>query len=162
MNNRWATCMLLLALAASTACGVREPRAIVEGLDSCDYCRMSISDARFGAQVVTGTGKIHTFDSVECVAGFVDALGPGTTLTGVYVTNFADPGEFVRAEHAVYLMDGRIESPMGRRLVAFAPGTDTTKLLHEHGGTVLDWNVVKERLGSLSHQHASAGVRHAH
>lgn len=162
MSNRRATSLFLLALATATACSVREPRAIVEGQDSCDYCRMSISDARFGAQVITGKGKIHTFDSVECVAGFVAALDADTKLTGIYVTDFANAGEFVRAEHAVYLMDGRIESPMGRRLVAFAQGTDTTYLLREHGGSVLDWNAVQERLGTLSHAHASAGTRHAH
>jgi copper chaperone NosL len=162
MNDRRATSILLLALATVTACGVREPRAIVEGQDSCDYCRMSISDARFGAQVITSTGKIHTFDSVECVAGFVAALDADTKLTGVYVTNFANAGEFVRAEQAVYLMDGRIESPMGRRLVAFAQGTDTTRLIREHGGTVLDWEAVQLRLDTLSHEHASLGGLHAH
>lgn len=162
MNNRRATSILLLALATSTACGVREPRAIVEGQDSCEYCRMSISDARFGAQVITGTGKVHTFDSVECVAGFVAALDADTKLTGVYVTNFAKAGEFVRAEQAVYLMDGRIESPMGRRLVAFAQGTDATQLLREHGGEVLDWDTVRERLGTLSHDHAMVDGQHAH
>ena len=30
-------------------------------------CRMLVSDARFGAQVVTRTGKTLTFDSIECM-----------------------------------------------------------------------------------------------
>ncbi len=149
--------LLLLAFAAA-GCRSSEPRALVAGEDTCAYCRMSITDERFGAQVVTGTGKIHTFDSIECLAGFVVTLASETRVAGVYVTDFADPGTFVAAEQAVYIIDGHVDSPMGRRLIGFAADADTTALRATYGGRVLSWPAVLREINEADareHDHGA-------
>ena len=61
---------------------------------------------------------MHTFDSIECVAGYVLGVD-AARLRGVWVTDYHRPGTFVAADSATYWqVDGA--SPMGRGLVATA------------------------------------------
>ena len=72
MTRRDALTFFALALLA--AC-TEPPRALVAGRDACAYCRMTIDDPRFGALVRTAKGRLQTFDSIECAAAYVAALG---------------------------------------------------------------------------------------
>ncbi len=162
MNQLTRMSILLLALSTVSACAPAAPRALVAGQDSCAYCRMSISDVRFGTQYMTAKGVIHTFDSVECLAAFVATLPAATPTTGGFVTDFANAESLIAAEDALYLVDGRIESPMGRRVVAFAPSSSRESLVASYGGTVTSWIEVRKLLAadtlasSLAHTHAHA------
>ena len=49
------------------------PVEIVYGRDSCDYCRMIISDPRFAAEIRRGPGrKVYKFDDVGDAVFFLD------------------------------------------------------------------------------------------
>ncbi len=161
MNHVTRLSILILALSAAGGCGDTTPRALVEGQDSCDFCRMSISDLRFGAQLITSTGKVHTFDSIECLAGFAASLPAITKVSGIYVTDFREAGSFVAAEAAIYLVDGRVESPMGRRVVAFASTVSSDELVATYGGEVKTWAEVTALLADERVALASTH-RHGH
>lgn len=137
----------MLAIAVAAACAAR-PRALVAGEDSCDYCRMSISDTRFGGEVLTGKGRLHTFDSVECLVSYVAALGDSATGAEVYVADY-ESSAMVPAKTARFVVGGSLHSPMGQDLVAFAPTTPDDKLA-SYGGRVLTWDEVRTSLRSVS------------
>jgi copper chaperone NosL len=151
--------ILLLALSTVGACAPSAPRALIAGQDSCAYCRMTISDVRFGAQYITAKGVIHTFDSVECLAAFLATLPASTPATGGFVTDFNNTDTRVAAEDAIYLVDGRIESPMGRRVVAFAPSANSESLVAEYGGSVQTWPDVRKLLAADT---STQGIAHSH
>lgn len=130
--------MLLASLL--TACGDVGPRAVVAGTDACGYCRMTVSDPRFAAEVVTSTGRVHVFDSVECLAGYVRGAAEGTVRT-LWVTDAEAPGRFVAADRAGYLLDATIRGPMGRA-VAFASPEAARAAQARYGGTVAAWSAV--------------------
>jgi copper chaperone NosL len=58
--------IVLIACVLSNSCEVR-PDAINYNEDQCEYCKMKISDTRFGAELVTRKGKIYKYDSAECL-----------------------------------------------------------------------------------------------
>lgn len=130
---------LILSLAVA-ACGGSGPRAVVLGEDECGFCRMTVSDARFAAEVVTSTGRVHVFDSVECLAGYARNAEPGSIRT-LWVTDAELPGQFVEAERAGYLLDASLRGPMGRA-VAFANLDAARDAQARYGGTVADWSRV--------------------
>lgn len=136
--------ILSLALACLAGCGDAEPHALLRGEDSCAYCRMTIDDVRFGVLVLTNRGRLQTFDSIECAAGWVAAQDATHAPTAIWVTNFADPSQWVDATKAVYLQGSRLRSPMGRDLVAFATDADPDALQLAHGGTAITWPRVQE------------------
>ena len=131
---------LALTLAASlVACAPRGPQPIAYGTESCDVCRMTISEPRFGAEVLTTTGKARKFDSIECLANYVLQARTEGTLASAWVTDYRQPGTFIAADSAVYLREAGPHSPMGMRLMAFAPGSDVAALVREFGGAPLSW-----------------------
>jgi copper chaperone NosL len=140
-----------LALVAALGCaGGSGPRPIVLGEDSCAFCRMAITDARYGGELRTSTGRVHTFDAVECLAGFVAAAGDSARFDGVWVSDF-EGGPMLDAQAAVYLQGGSLHSPMGRQLTAFAPTRDTRELVERFGGTVLRWHDVVAQAATMPH-----------
>jgi len=98
-------------LTASMACAAG-PHVLRLGIDICTECRMLVSDARFGAQVVTRTGKTLTFDSIECMKTYVARL-PAGEVREVWVVDANHPGTLVRATEANERRDGILHPPMG-------------------------------------------------
>lgn len=131
----------LLVATFMTACS-EAPRTIHLGSDSCDHCHMTISEERFAAQLVTDRGRTYVFDSVECMAEFVgsEAFPEGTR--SLWVTDFAEPGSWVRAEEARFLRSDDLRSPMGMGFGAFASRDGVDAARAELGGEVLDWDGV--------------------
>ena len=143
---------LLLSLAV-VACQ-RAPRPLIAGTDACEFCRMTVSDTRFGGEIESKTGRIHTFDSIECLASFyVDASARGD-VARAWVTDF-ETGRFLAADSAVFIVDGRVNSPMGRSLVALAPNTPAESRL-QYGGKVIGWAELLELMRTKSMQPGAA------
>ena len=99
----------MLAVTAACAGGAH---AIRIGIDVCRECGMLVSDARFGAQVVTRTGKTLTFDSIECMNKFVKTMATGD-VREVWVVDASQPGALVRLAEAKTIGDGALHPPMG-------------------------------------------------
>lgn len=131
---------VLLALSAA-ACS-SGPRDLVAGEDACRFCRMTIDDVRFGAMVVTATGRVETFDAVECLASFVSSLPTQAAPRGIWVANFESPSRWLPASAAIYLHRSTLRSPMGRELAAFDPTTPQAMLRDKYGGQLLTWKDV--------------------
>lgn len=97
------------------------PEPIDYGKDACAHCKMAISDTKYGAELVTGKGKIYKFDSAECMIDFlngdIDKLIDSNAL--FLVTDLAAPGELIDAKTAFFLHDKEYQSPMGGNLAAF-------------------------------------------
>lgn len=117
------------------------PRPLVVGEDSCDFCKMAISDTRYGGEVRTSTGRIVTFDAVECLAGYIAAAGDSARLDGVWVADF-NGGGMIPAAEARYVRGGTLHSPMGRQITSFAPSASTADLVARYGGEVTTWQQV--------------------
>lgn len=154
--------VLIVATLVLLACGRDGPRPLVVGQDACDFCRMTLSDLRFGGEIVTSTGRIRTFDSVECLAGFVAAAGDSLTAASVWVSDFTS-STLVAAADAHFLMGGSIHSPMGRQVASFRADSDTAALLAKHGGKLLTWKDIvalgRSRAFAASHERAHELVR---
>lgn len=146
-KRRAATALMLAVIASS--CAPAGPRPIVLGEDQCHFCKMEITDARFGAQVVMRTGRVQVFDSVECLAAFV-ASAPAESIASVWVADVAAPATFVRAEEAGFLLDGVLRGPMGRA-VSFATPAAASREGQQSGGATVSWRaLVSDSSGILS------------
>ncbi|MCC6773217.1 MAG: nitrous oxide reductase accessory protein NosL [Gemmatimonadaceae bacterium] len=131
--------VLASVVLASAGCGGEKgPRPLVVGEDSCDFCKMAISDPRFGAEVRTTTGRLVTFDAVECVAGYVGAATDKSRIAGIWVADYHG-GAMVPADSALFVSGGSLHSPMGRQLTSFAPSISADSLATLYGGTVIRW-----------------------
>ena len=103
------------AIAAS-ACA-SDPH-IAFGTDTCAQCRMVIADRRFGAVLVSNTGKSFEFDSVDCLLDYLEGT-TGFKVRGTWVADASRPGTLIHAAKAVFVRQGALKPPMGNT-VAFS------------------------------------------
>ncbi len=155
--------LLLIAALVLAGCEVA-PQPIRYGEDVGEHCRMTISDERFGTELLTTTGKAYKFDSVECLAGYVLAHPEAAEEAhSLWVTSYDDPGTLVPLGDAFFLYAPSIRSPMGQNLAAFGPGTtEADALARFEDAEVLAWNEVLARVesSSASPRSSDAHARH--
>ena len=128
-----------LAVSLSLAGCQAEPRPVQLGVDSCTFCRMTVGDPRFAAEFVTKKGKVLTFDSIECLAAFAVADEDAGTP---WVTNFNDPGEWLKADRAFFVRSPAVRSPMGLNVSAYKTRAAFEKAKSDSNGQELRWDDV--------------------
>lgn len=138
---------IALAVAAS-ACAAPGPRTIAYGRDTCDYCHMLITDRRFGGQLVTSKGKVHAFDSVECLAAYYLANDAAADGSHLWVADFGEPEHWVAEDQAVFARSTVLQSPMGLGIVSFDAKPDTAAIRGELHATIVTWHEVLELVRS--------------
>lgn len=137
-------------LATMVACTSGGPRSIAYGRDECAWCRMTVSDQRFGAVLLTPTGKQEVFDSVECLAAAtlaLDSAEQARVAMRSWVTDWLHPRTLVPASVARYLRSDGPGSPMGKGLQAFASLADAEREQHRTGGLTMSWDEVLMMVG---------------
>lgn len=107
---------LLISLVACTGKKTFEP--ILISKDVCHYCKMVLTDKRFGAEFVTEKGKVFKFDSIECLGHYLE---DNSGLKGTsYVTDSFDFPQMIEFKQAFFFHDAKVRSPMGKGLFAAA------------------------------------------
>jgi nitrous oxidase accessory protein len=98
------------AAALIIGCATAAP-SISYGVDVCENCRMVIVDQRFGASYVTGTGRVHHFDSIEAtVASPVERDTVTVSPDGLLPTITAALSQ-VRAGGVIIVLPGVYREP---------------------------------------------------
>ena|SRR5665213_1590469 len=95
------------------------PQPIRIGTDACDFCKMSIADRNFGAEIITDKGKVYKFDDTHCFATFRKKNIDSNIIKHVYFVNFMNPHNFIDADHVFLLESNEFHTPMGGNTAAF-------------------------------------------
>jgi copper chaperone NosL len=132
--------LILLGLMSFASCEIG-PEPIRYGQDNCHSCKMTLTDKRFGAEVVTQKGKVYKFDDLNCLIGFLksDFLEPNQ-IAQTLAVDFKKTGSFVDVQKAYFLESDVIKSPMRADIASFSEQADLDALKAEvASGTVLTW-----------------------
>ena len=135
-----AALMALLLGSCST-----QPQPIRIGHDNCDFCKMTISDQRFGAEIVTKKTKLYKFDDEHCIIGFLNSkkLAPAD-IAGIYFTNFSSPHNLLKAEQALFLQSPALKSPMNGNIAAFSNEDSLAKVFSQFNGNKITWEEMQQ------------------
>ncbi len=114
----------LVLLAMIIACRPMRPDPIVYGTDACDYCRMMISDPRFGGEIVTRKGRTVKFDGLDCLLGYYKGAKAADDVASVWVLDARHAGEFIAADTAWFIDLGDGRAAMGRGWAAIVNRSD--------------------------------------
>jgi nitrous oxide reductase accessory protein NosL len=111
---------LLSLLALLTSCSNNSgPIDINWDRDTCEHCKMALSDKHFATQIQGGPqNKTHLFDDLGCAINWLQDQPWGTdATTKIWVTDYRN-GQWLDARHAYY-MTGQL-TPMDYGLGAVA------------------------------------------
>jgi copper chaperone NosL len=119
------------------------PEPLKIGKDNCSFCKMTISDNRYGAELITRKGKVYKFDDSHCLLAFIrsNTVSRNETAT-VYFTDFTGTHALLRADQALLLQSDFFKGPMNGNLVAFSDGDSLKMFLQQSKGVALKWNQV--------------------
>ena len=135
---------LAVLVLAFTNCN-SGPEPIRYGVDACTQCKMTITDKRFGAEVVTKKGRVFKFDDLNCLCAFLkDEQVPEVDINQIVVVDFSVTGTFVPVQQAFYFKDEKVKSPMRGDIASFSKHQDLLALEKAIGaGRRLQWDEVK-------------------
>jgi copper chaperone NosL len=122
-----------------------EAEPIRFGTDNCYSCKMTISDQRFGGELVTKKGKIYKFDDSHCLVEFLKAgAEEKTNIATTYLVDFAGNGGLIDANAALLYKSTELRSPMGGNVAAFSKKEALRQLAALHAGTETTWNEISK------------------
>lgn len=134
-------CLLTLCLGGCST----KPQALRIGQDNCDFCKMTISDNRFGAEIVTKKGKIFKFDDEHCIIGFLNSKTVAKQdIAGIYFTDFSVPNELINVEQAHFLQSPALKSPMNGNVAAFSNEDSMQKIFQQLNGNKISWEEMQK------------------
>lgn len=116
------------------------PQPLRIGNDNCDFCKMTISDNRFGAEIITKKGKVYKFDDEHCIVAFLNSkkIAPEQIAAG-YFTNFNSPHQLINVEQAHFLQSPTLKSPMNGNIAAFTNEDSLVNALPQFRGNKISW-----------------------
>ena len=130
--------LVAIPIIILSSCNV-SPEAIHYNFDECAYCKMKISDIRFGAELVTTKGKIYKYDSAEClVRTYIE--DEQKKYAYILVTNYGQTHNLMDASTSTYLISENQPSPMGGNLSAYEHKSQAEIILAEKGGKTLNFD----------------------
>jgi copper chaperone NosL len=110
--------LFLLLLFSVFSCSNNQVVPLKLNVDNCDFCKMSIADGKYGAEVITQKGRVYKFDDIMCMVNYCKE-NADTKIGAYYVNDFTQDNTLIPAENAFFLSGGAIQSPMHGGVVAF-------------------------------------------
>ena len=130
--------LVFVAVSCST-----EPEPLVFGKDVCSFCKMTLMDNKFGAELVTKKGKVYKFDDIICFLNFYHSdIESQDEYEHRLVVDYAHPGNLFDARDGFYVKSGAIKSPMAGQVAAFKDKKDMDSYNKEWRGIYMSWGEV--------------------
>jgi copper chaperone NosL len=124
------------------SCSQIGPEPIRLNKDNCDYCKMTITDGRFGAEVITDKGRIYKFDDLSCLLRYTKQ-NKKQSYTQTYVHNYSTSNVLMDATTAFYLYSEEVKSPMHGDMAAFETKAAAEKYAQKWNKEILLWADIK-------------------
>lgn len=154
-------CVVGLSLLLA-GCGEQEaqPAAIVEGVDTCDVCHMSILDDHNATQIVLQGGKTLKFDDIGCMHQWTEENGT-EQVQAQFVRDYLSK-EWLHYEEATFAYDPSYSTPMGYGIYSFKDRSEAEAFVQQQGtGTVMSAkDLVNHTWTSTMKEHHNAHDTH--
>jgi copper chaperone NosL len=142
-KNKLATAIAAIIFITSLSSCTAKPEAIRLGLDNCYFCKMTISDEKFGAELLTKKGRIYKFDDVHCILSYLKTGEVKTeNIEDIYLTNFCNNHQLINAKQSLLLKSDALKSPMNGNIAAFDNSDSLAKMQQQFLGNAISWNEI--------------------
>lgn len=131
--------MLIVTISSCNA----GPEPLKTGVDNCYFCKMTLSDARFGAEIVTKKGKVYKFDDTHCILNYLETEDiKATHIKNIYFANYAGNHQLIAADKALLLKSEELRTPMDGKMAAFNVKDSLLAVEKLFPGVTITWNEI--------------------
>lgn len=128
--------LIILGLSSCNS----QPQPINIGSDACHFCKMIISENRFGAEILTQKGKVYKFDDIICLVDFAKIGKQSLSNASYYFTNFEGKHDLLKSAESFLLKSDELKSPMNGNIAAFSSKQKLEAALTKYHGQEIEWN----------------------
>jgi copper chaperone NosL len=140
-KNNSAVVLLVLTSLSFVSCNSTEPKPIKLNSDTCDFCKMTISNAKFASELITEKGRIYKFDDASCMIQYVKD-NSDLTNSKLFLNSYTDDNLFIPVEKGFYLFGGTISAPMGGKVAAFETDQKAISWQTKLGAKKITWEEI--------------------
>ena len=134
--------VVVVLLSSILSCST-DPEQLRYGTDVCQFCKMTLMDNKFGAELVTKKGKIYKFDDMRCFINYYNSgKDDPSDFRHALVIDYVNPGKLINAFDAFYVKSTEIRSPMDGQVAAFETKASMSKFKKEWKGIYLAWGEI--------------------
>ncbi len=134
---KYVVSILFLALYG---CNSKVVVPIKLNVDQCDFCKMKISDSKYGGEIITEKGRVYKFDDIGCMISYTNENK--LQVFDFYVTDFVNNNALINVKDAHFLTGEFFSSPMRGNIAAFGSKEEATKIQEEANAAPLPWNKI--------------------
>lgn len=132
---------ILLLFTGLTSCSSNfEP--FDYGKDACEYCKMTIVDPRFPAEIINDKGRVFKFDDMACMKHYIQEHKLNDNSLKLFIAFYTAHNVMLDAKKALYVHDGRILSPMNGNTAAFPDKVNASTVSDSLKTTISTWNTL--------------------
>ena len=131
----------LITITTLISCGSKEPVPIKLNVDACEFCKMTISNGKFGAELITKKGRHYKFDDVACMVQFAKS-STVVPYEAFYVNDYLKDNLLIPAETAHFIKGEKINSPMRGNFAAFSSVKEQTIFGKKLEAQTMTWSEV--------------------
>lgn len=142
-NKGASLSVLILPFLFLMSCADPKPVPIQLNKDDCTYCKMSIADGRFGAEIVTVKGRTYPFDDIQCLIEYKSENKKAEVFAS-YVNDYSKKNELIKASDAYFVMHEEVKSPMGGNYAAFLNEADAKVFADKYKTNILRWKEISK------------------
>lgn len=133
--------LLFLFIFSFFSCNDAKAIPIKLNVDNCNFCKMSIADGKYGAEVITLKGRVYKFDDIMCMINYCKE-NTNTKMETFYVNDFAQDNNLIPAKTAFFLSSGTIQSPMNGGIIAFSKENQAIEIGTKLKAKPMAWNTI--------------------
>ena len=118
------------------------PEPLNMGKDHCSFCKMTISDNRFGAELMTKKGKAFKFDDEHCLFSFIESKEvENKDIAEVYFSDYSGRHQLIKSADIILLKTDSFRGPMNGNTVAFSNEDSMKKFQQQYHGKIIAWKL---------------------
>ena len=130
-----------LLLTIFISCGNKEAEPIKLNIDGCEFCKMKISDGKFGAELITSKGRIYKFDDMHCMVNY-HKENKNVQIHSFYIHDYNQNNVLIPAETAFYIKGGEINSPMHGNIIAVKTNEEAQIVAQKLKANPISWQEI--------------------
>lgn len=142
-KNKLATIFIISFPIFSISCNTSEFEPIKLNKDNCEFCKMTITDGRFAAELITKKGRVYKFDDLKCMIEYKKENSKSEYRL-YFINEYTSSNLLIPAESAFYVESESVKSPMRGNTAAFLENNKAEIFAQENNTIVKSWNEISK------------------